>query len=207
MSRFANRVYSRNGILLCAPVLVQIVSAHSAIEIIGKLKTFRDGAENLFEKAASAMEKDGHTLRAAKVRAWSDDWLSLFSFSKGIPGLSGDFAMNYLGRNAYHKRNGNLVSAIQRLESHGSTWKDFREGLLNVCTEGKKVFKSEGCLHSMLRDLNSLLKDDGTAKYFEKAFRKALELKRGFHFLGGEDTGNPKLVLKKHVRGIRRHVP
>merc|ERR1712187_677015 len=99
---------------------------------------------------------------SATVSKWSNDWLSVLGVNKGLTGLTKDFVMNYLGRSAYHDRNGPLINAINAV-SDGlpggdnpvtmEHTKGFRLKLLDVCAEGKKVFESGGSLYTMLDEL------------------------------------------------------
>merc|ERR1712232_941332 len=120
------------------------------------------------------MASKGDKDESEKVKKWNDDWLSILGVSKGLTGLAKDFVLNYLGRSAYHDNNGPLIGAIRTVSE---TMEDgdielIRSKALGVCKEGKKIFQQGGSLHTMLADLETMLKKDGSAKYFEKALKE-----------------------------------
>eukprot|EP00927_Polykrikos_kofoidii_P075734 TRINITY_DN7216_c0_g1_i1.p1 TRINITY_DN7216_c0_g1~~TRINITY_DN7216_c0_g1_i1.p1 ORF type:complete len:200 (-),score=37.25 TRINITY_DN7216_c0_g1_i1:92-691(-) len=179
-----------------AVALSQPASGDSSVEIISKLKTFRDSAIEIFDTAASSLETAGKTSKAAEVRAWSNDWLSVLGVSKGITGCVGDFLTNYFGRSAYHDNNGKFLNHIKKLASYVPTWdkpdaddfETFRSGLLSVSAAGKNLFKANGALHSMLHEMEALLMDEVISKHMSSSLRASPQLKEAFEYMAGNDA-------------------
>jgi len=136
----------------------------STLQIISKLKSFRDGTVVILDEAATTMHNNGSATDAQKVKQFNDDWLSILGVRKGITGLAKDYVLNYMGRSKYHSANGPLIESIKKVsaaipkkatsmaEAHS-----FRRRLLDVCKEGKKLFEKGGSLHAMLGELEVIL--------------------------------------------------
>jgi len=138
----------------------------STLEIIGRLKSFRDGVIVIMDDMSTTMHTNGSATDAQKVRQFNDDWLSILGVRKGITGLATDYALNYMGRSKYHSSNGPLVESIKKVSaaipqtSSSMTEAEalsLRRRLLEVCTEGKKLFEKGGSLHAMLGELEVIL--------------------------------------------------
>lgn len=176
-------------LVLCAPA----ANADSAIEIIGKLKVFRDASMGVLETAATTMTLEGDEAEAAQVRKWSDNWLSILGVSTGLTGLAKDFVVNYLGRSAYHDINGPLISAIKEAASafperpsdiDEDITNAIRQRIIVVCREGMQVFTSGGALHQMLSELRAILKTTSTP-HFTQGLKSNSQVKTLFHYVSG----------------------
>mmetsp|Transcript_74665 Transcript_74665/g.230791 ORF Transcript_74665/g.230791 Transcript_74665/m.230791 type:complete len:204 (-) Transcript_74665:64-675(-) len=183
----------RAALLLAASS--HMAEADSALEILGKLKTFRDGASELFGSAAGVLREKGQAKDAETVQKWSDDWLSVLGVSKGLTGLAKDFVLNYLGRSAYHSSNGPLINTIKRVsDAFPKDTSKFDEDdmaslkyrVLDVCKEGKKLFKEGGSMHQMLDELQSVFLFHGIAAAFQKGLNENSRFgKAAFDYLAG----------------------
>mmetsp|Transcript_74663 Transcript_74663/g.230784 ORF Transcript_74663/g.230784 Transcript_74663/m.230784 type:complete len:204 (-) Transcript_74663:64-675(-) len=183
----------RAALLLAASS--HMAEADSALEILGKLKTFRDGASELFGSAAGVLREKGQAKDAETVQKWSDDWLSVLGVSRGLTGLAKDFVLGYLGRSAYHDSNGPLIETIKRVsavlpEGGSSIDEDdvasLKYGVLDVCKEGKKLFKEGGSLHQMLDELQTVLRLEGIVAALQKGLNENSRFgKAAFDYLAG----------------------
>jgi hypothetical protein len=183
------------ALLLCVGLAwPQLVEADSVLEILGKLKTFRDGSVSLLDSAALALKSEGSTAEAEKVQKWSDDWLSILGVNKGMTGLAKDFVVNYLGRSSYHDSNGRLIDAINKVSSTFPKSKDgfdekstgkLLKAMLDVCSEGMKVFKKSGSLHQMLSEFKDILKNKSNSKHFVKGLETNPGVRKAFDYFAG----------------------
>uniref|UniRef100_A0A7S3VXY7 Uncharacterized protein n=1 Tax=Strombidinopsis acuminata TaxID=141414 RepID=A0A7S3VXY7_9SPIT len=180
-------------VLLLLTAGTSTAGADSVIDILGQLKTFRSGALELFDSAATALVESGEEEEAAKVRKWSDDWLSILGVSTGLTGLAKDFVVNYLGRSSYHDQNGYLVSAINQVSSafpdsadgfDEDTTNAIRQRVIVICREGMTVFAAGGSLHSMLSELRGILKTSNVP-HFTKGLQSNAEVQKLFKYMAG----------------------
>merc|ERR1712187_75644 len=112
---------------------------------------------SVFQSTSEKLGSAGATRESEKVSKWSDDWLSVLGVNKGLTGLAKDFVINYLGRSAYHDKNGKLIYKIKQVSTafpksnnvDDYAIKSIQKSVLNVCSEGKFLFSSDGSLHLM----------------------------------------------------------
>uniref|UniRef100_A0A7S1QL54 Uncharacterized protein n=1 Tax=Alexandrium catenella TaxID=2925 RepID=A0A7S1QL54_ALECA len=176
------------------------VDADSVLEIISELKTFRDGAVELMGNTAATLKEQGSASEAQRVKQWSEDWLSILGVNKGLTGLAKDFVLNYLGRSAYHDSNGPLIDSIKRVASafpRGGEGLDdedvagLRYRLVDVCKEGKKLFKEGGSLNQMLQELQSIVSATSSNAALKKGLNENSQLRNAFvYFSGSRPTGS-----------------
>mmetsp|Transcript_41968 Transcript_41968/g.83026 ORF Transcript_41968/g.83026 Transcript_41968/m.83026 type:complete len:208 (-) Transcript_41968:222-845(-) len=181
--------------LVIAAVLATHASGHfanssaggdSTLEIISKLKSFRDGVVVILDEVATTMDKNGSSTDAQKVRQFNDDWLSILGVRKGITGLAKDYVLNYMGRSKYHSSNGELVESIKKVSAAIPEKKSaslteaeslsIRRRLLDVCTAGKKLYENGGSLHAMLGELEVILHMETSIPAFAKSDRAQAEI-------------------------------
>uniref|UniRef100_A0A7S2KYB5 Uncharacterized protein n=1 Tax=Zooxanthella nutricula TaxID=1333877 RepID=A0A7S2KYB5_9DINO len=181
-------------LLLLVAACVPAARGDSVVEILGQLKAMRDVASELFDSAAAGIKEAGDATEAEKVSKWSNDWLSVLGVQRGLTGLVKDFALNYLGRSSYHDANGELVDAISalsmRMRSHDALGDDeaaarvLRQYVMDICKAGKKVFASGGSLHTMLSELQAVLKD-ANIRHFAKGMKNSAQLRKVLEYLAG----------------------
>merc|ERR1719174_595876 len=146
---------------------------------------------------------------AKAVANWQNDWLSILGIHKGLTGLAKDFALNYLGRSAYHDNNGPLLNSIKKVGKvypkkqerqyhdnhdkytiHPNELKKVREAILGgVIVEGRKLFERGGSISDMLESLQTLLSNANIAKEFDLALTENPKVKKAFEFLTGDVPG------------------
>mmetsp|Transcript_77035 Transcript_77035/g.121633 ORF Transcript_77035/g.121633 Transcript_77035/m.121633 type:complete len:204 (+) Transcript_77035:80-691(+) len=179
-------------VLFCAfPIRVE---GDSSLSILSELKSIRTGGLALLEGISAGLDKVGKTEESQEVKKWSDDWLSILGISKGLTGLAKDFAFNYLGRSAYHDKNGPLLDAIKKA-GQAYPGKDskvdkkrlaaVRQSILKICVEGRKLFERDGSIFVMLDELQTILNKDEIAKQFDLAVVENPEVRKAFDFLTG----------------------
>eukprot|EP00440_Ansanella_granifera_P050534 gb/GFBE01054772.1/.p1 GENE.gb/GFBE01054772.1/~~gb/GFBE01054772.1/.p1 ORF type:complete len:203 (+),score=67.94 gb/GFBE01054772.1/:1-609(+) len=177
-------------LLACGPEVAQ----GSAVEILTKVKTFRDAGIEVFTGMSASLKEKGQEASAEKAQRFSDDWLSILGVQKGLTGLAKDFALNYLGRESYHSKNGPLVDAIKQvamsLPSGGSTMEeddldDLKYYLKRVCFEGKRLFAPGGSLHEMLSDLLEIVDAKGADKALAETLRNSQQVKEALSYFAG----------------------
>mmetsp|Transcript_6109 Transcript_6109/g.10548 ORF Transcript_6109/g.10548 Transcript_6109/m.10548 type:complete len:197 (+) Transcript_6109:82-672(+) len=160
--------------------------------ILSELKNLRDGTVKVFEEATESLTKDALKESAKKVEQWNNDWLSVLSVRKGLPGLAKDFTMNYLGRGSYHDHNGKLLDAIRAVASSfpadgkvdEKAAKALRKSLTSVCREGLDIF-ADGALSEMLKQLSDILEDEKIFDALRKSVSGSSSLQAAFsYFLG-----------------------
>eukprot|EP00929_Paragymnodinium_shiwhaense_P110927 TRINITY_DN78268_c0_g1_i1.p1 TRINITY_DN78268_c0_g1~~TRINITY_DN78268_c0_g1_i1.p1 ORF type:complete len:211 (-),score=83.75 TRINITY_DN78268_c0_g1_i1:293-925(-) len=190
----------RSLLQLLLLLLVVRTEADSSLEIIGKLKSFRDGTQALFESASESLNKAGLNDDAMAVAKWNTEWLSLLGVSRGITGLAKDFVLNYLGRTAYHNQNGDLVSAIREAGAVLSALpsgkkfdkydvKPIAEKIVDICKSGQQLFDKDGSLHLMLKELKAIMKKDTNHEHFAKGLSENLEVRKAFSYFVGPRPG------------------
>lgn len=167
--------------------------------IIGKLSSFHNGTLTLFESAGQSLRESGARAEADKVKAWANDWLSIFGVSKGITGLAKDFVLHYLGRSSYHDNNGRLIGAINHVaNSFPAPEQSFRDtdasalrrAVLDVCSEGMSIFKEGDSLHTMLSELSDILKVGSNTAHFAKSLKSNPFVKKAFEYLASAPPGD-----------------
>ena len=170
----------------------------SVLTVVGHLKSLREGSIEVFETTSKALNDRGDAEGAAKVDRWSNEWLSVLGISSGLTGLAKDFTLNYLGRSAYHDNNGNLIEALRMVTtSFPSKAQPIDENLsqkiqkriLAVCKEGKKVFKKDGALYTMLEDLDALLVMPSVAKELSSSLASIQGARGAFDYFSGATAG------------------
>lgn len=174
----------------------------STLEIIGRLKSFRDGVVVILDEVATTMHTNGSATDAEKVRQFNNDWLSILGVRKGITGLATDYVLNYMGRSKYHSANGLLIESIKKVstaipqktssmtEAEGHS---LRRRLLAVCTEGKKLYEKGGSLHAMLGELEVILHMETSIPAFtqsDKAQTEIHSLKKLFEYTTSRVPGD-----------------
>lgn len=162
------------------------------LEILSELKTFKDGVVSLFEKAAENLKGAGLDKEAELVNNWNNDWLSVLGVSKGLTGLAKDYALNYLGRSAYHDHNGPLIEKIRNCgwalagkNIDEDSFMNLVKSLLEVSKEGKKLFQ-EGSIKTMLLGLEEIMQTEKIVSHFKEPLMKDPRIKSAFYFLSGE---------------------
>jgi hypothetical protein len=148
----------------------------------------------LLEGISSGLDKAGHTEESVEVKKWSDDWLSILGLSTGLTGLAKDFAFNYLGRDAYHDKNGPLIDAIKKAgqaypgkgaKADSKRLAAVRQAILKCCVEGRKIFERDGAIFNMMDQLQTILNKDKVAKEFDANIVNNPEVRKAFDFLTG----------------------
>ncbi|CAK0812831.1 unnamed protein product, partial [Prorocentrum cordatum] len=133
----------------------------------GPVSAFLCGGQSASEQLGTA----GATREAERVSKWmlvlppSQNWLSVLGVNKGLTGLAKDFVINYLGRSAYHDKNGKLIDNIKSVSTafprsnnvDDYAIKAIQSAVLKVCREGKNLFSDDGSLHLMLSELEDVL--------------------------------------------------
>lgn len=174
-------------------VVAPAAQADSIVTIVGQLKSSRDGSLELFSAISTSLEEAGASADATAVKKWSDDWLSILGMQRGLTGLVKDFVLNYLGRSSYHENNGPLINAIKTLAGSipkkvdamsDKVAKSLFVRLSEVCNEGMGIFASGGSLHTMLKELRALLKEQNLP-HFVKGFASNAEIRRMLAYLAG----------------------
>mmetsp|Transcript_28642 Transcript_28642/g.66021 ORF Transcript_28642/g.66021 Transcript_28642/m.66021 type:complete len:198 (-) Transcript_28642:154-747(-) len=179
-------------LLLGCLALLQPGSA-GPLGILSELKNLRDGAVKVFEEAAESLTKDSLKEAAKQVEQWNNDWLSLLSVRKGLPGLAKDFTLNYLGRSSYHDYNGQLLDAIKAVAASfpvdgkvdDKAAKALRNSLTSVCREGLALFQVDGALGEMLQQLSAMLQDEKIFDALRKSVSESSSLQAAFSYLMG----------------------
>lgn len=195
-----HRIRSFAALGLLWPALLATVRAESAIEILGQLKSFRDGSVELFDDVAKSLEEAGVAEDSLKVSQWSNDWLSILGIQKGLTGLAKDYVLNYLGRDEYHKNNGKLLDFLGQIKSAFPKKKDkeaFDDAagrrlqllLKELCKAGMDLFKDGGSLHQMLSELHTLL-NDKVESHITQAIKKNHKVRKVFKYLTGPRHGH-----------------
>ncbi|CAK0812833.1 unnamed protein product, partial [Prorocentrum cordatum] len=123
----------------------------------------------------------------------SQNWLSVLGVNKGLTGLAKDFVINYLGRSAYHDKNGKLIDNIKSVSTafprsnnvDDYAIKAIQSAVLKVCREGKNLFSDDGSLHLMLSELEDIIKDPTVLPHFQTALKTNAEVKNMFDYLSG----------------------
>ncbi|CAK0812826.1 unnamed protein product, partial [Prorocentrum cordatum] len=147
------------------------LEAPSSLEVLGRLKAFRAAGVSVFQTASEQLGTAGATREAERVSKWmlvlppSQNWLSVLGVNKGLTGLAKDFVINYLGRSAYHDKNGKLIDNIKSVSTafprsnnvDDYAIKAIQSAVLKVCREGKNLFSDDGSLHLMLSELEDVL--------------------------------------------------
>lgn len=161
--------------------------ADGVMEIMSELKQFRAAGVALFEQAGASLKEGGFSEESAEVAKWSDDWFSIMGINTGLTGLAKDFAVNYLGRQAYHDKNGPLLDALREVPGAMKyRQKEFQGSVQNLCANGVRVFEKGGALHNMLSALEKIAKNDEIYRHFEKALKGNTEIRDAFEYLAGE---------------------
>lgn len=180
------------SVVMVASFTHSVSAGASVTEMVGNLKSFRSGIMDVFDTAKTSLKDLGKDEDASVVEKWSNDWLSLLGTSTGLTGLASDFVLNHLGRSSYHSRNGPLIGAIQRtsriipdMDGKDSV-EQFRKGVLEICLEGKKLFKKNGALHNMLAGLQDLLHRKASSEVLSKSVGANAELYRAMKFFSGD---------------------
>jgi len=199
------------ALLLLAGGGARVARADGALEILGQLKGFRDASVALLSETSQSLMEAGQTAEADKIKMWNDNWLSILGISTGLTGLSKDYVMNYLGRSAYHDHNGPLIEAIKdagKAFRDGKTFdgKVFRDSLLAISREGKKLFSEGGSIHRMLSELDDLMNLDGALDSIKKVMSEheavSSNVKAAFEYLAGpqqagmDDDYDPELDVE-----------
>eukprot|EP00397_Hematodinium_sp_SG-2012_P048313 GEMP01055298.1.p1 GENE.GEMP01055298.1~~GEMP01055298.1.p1 ORF type:complete len:203 (+),score=49.30 GEMP01055298.1:91-699(+) len=187
-------------IVLCSMVALSVHGRESAEEeapegmgtfgigLVNKLKDLRSGVITAIDATIGSMPQE----EADKLTKWKDDWMSIFGIYKGITGLAGDFAVNYFGREEFHKKNGPLISAAKKAKLLFGNFKStstydldmLRIALQEITGAGKRIFKEGGALHTMLTELHNLLDVSSAGLMLEK-LTKSPELHRFFALITG----------------------
>lgn len=153
---------------------------------MSQLKRYRAVGIALFEDVSSSLAEKGLDEQAQEVKQWSDDWLGLLGVSTGLTGLARDFALNYLGRSAYHDNNGPLLDAIHEIpEAIRHRQKDLRLAVKRTCERGMDIFEKDGALFNMLAALAELVRNEDIYASFQKALKANAEIRGAFEYFGG----------------------
>ncbi|CAK0812822.1 unnamed protein product, partial [Prorocentrum cordatum] len=175
------------------------LEAPSSLEVLGRLKAFRAAGVSVFQTASEQLGTAGATREAERVSKWmlvlppSQNWLSVLGVNKGLTGLAKDFVINYLGRSAYHDKNGKLIDNIKSVSTafprsnnvDDYAIKAIQSAVLKVCREGKNLFSDDGSLHLMLSELEDIIKDPTVLPHFQTALKTNAEVKNMFDYLSG----------------------
>ncbi|CAK0812830.1 unnamed protein product, partial [Prorocentrum cordatum] len=155
----------------------------------GPVSAFLCGGQSASEQLGTA----GATREAERVSKWSDDPGGVLGVNKGLTGLAKDFVINYLGRSAYHDKNGKLIDNIKSVSTafprsnnvDDYAIKAIQSAVLKVCREGKNLFSDDGSLHLMLSELEDIIKDPTVLPHFQTALKTNAEVKNMFDYLSG----------------------
>ncbi|CAK0812821.1 unnamed protein product, partial [Prorocentrum cordatum] len=170
------------------------LEAPSSLEVLGRLKAFRAAGVSVFQTASEQLGTAGATREAERVSKWSDDPGGVLGVNKGLTGLAKDFVINYLGRSAYHDKNGKLIDNIKSVSTafprsnnvDDYAIKAIQSAVLKVCREGKNLFSDDGSLHLMLSELeDDIIKDPTVLPHFQTALKTNAEVKNMFDYLSG----------------------
>merc|ERR1719203_1586687 len=157
------------------------------------MELFADTAENM--KKAKADEE------AAKVQAWSNDWLSILGVNKGLTGLVKDFVLNYLGRSAYHDKNGPLIDAVkeagaqfpQKGEEFTKEHADrLRDSVVTMCKAGIEIFEKGGSMYQMIHELGDLM-EPSNIPHFAAGVKKNGKVQEAFAYLAAPSPHSDEL--------------
>eukprot|EP00929_Paragymnodinium_shiwhaense_P106783 TRINITY_DN7246_c0_g1_i1.p1 TRINITY_DN7246_c0_g1~~TRINITY_DN7246_c0_g1_i1.p1 ORF type:complete len:218 (-),score=58.22 TRINITY_DN7246_c0_g1_i1:273-926(-) len=195
-------------LLVLLASLVDLTEADSVLTIVSKMKSLRDGIQAVFQKAGKSLSEDELGEDAVEVENWSYSWLSMvglpssmaLGLDKGLTGLSKDFVFNYLGRDAYHSKNGALIRAMATLSdamprdgkavgAQGEQ-EDLRHLVLDVCNEGMRLFATGGPLFTMLLELKALLRKDTTVRHLVSALKGTSQLHEALNYFAGPAPGS-----------------
>merc|ERR1712216_569999 len=181
------------GVSLAA-VLPYEVRGDGVFEILGALKSFREGTQQVFDTAKGITQKNGNEELAKELENWSGTWMKVMGLNTGLTGLAKDFVLNYLGRSNYHDNNGPLLDKIKAVGSglsvagagslSESEEKGLKEALLAVCAEGKNLFEEGGAIRSMLQDFESVVRKPEAMKALMQGLKND-EMSNAFSYLAG----------------------
>lgn len=193
MSILVRRHFLLGPIMLFGMLNVQVEASKGTLAILSELKALKDGSVALCEGIADGLEREGHKDESKTAKDWCNDWLSVLGVNKGLTGLAKDFVLNYLGRSAYHDKNGPLIGAIKKASAaypqtgelelkHAAA---VREALAEICSKGTELFQKGGAVHDMLHSLKVSLDTKKFAAQFDKSLIQNPDVKKAFAFLSG----------------------
>lgn len=142
------------------------------IALVSALSNIRSELQTALSKTEEEISQR-QPQHKGKTQLFSEKWLSILGISSGITGIVRDLIMNYVGRDAYHSRNGPLIDSMKLLpvifDKTGDAKENYKKGAKilsdKVCKYGLDLFEGGGVLHTLLSELQELLETSDTIGY------------------------------------------